>query len=816
MSDDKKRKFLEETSDNDLASDSDNLDLNSFVKKNRSKEKEPKNIFEKVLAKCKKIFKKIKKRLKKKGKRSIWQTILTAALVFMLVFSIALAGFIIYIFAFVDDTVQENLHDLQLNFTTTIYAVDSETGQYVEYQRLHGSENRIWVSFNKMPQDLKDAFVSIEDERFYDHNGVDWKRTMGAFVNMFIDIYSSNQGGSTITQQLVKNLTGDKDQNAMRKIREIMRARYLENNYDKDVILECYLNTASFSNGICGVEVASNYYFDKSVDELNLAECAALAAIVKYPEKYRPDKNPEDNKYRRSLVLGKMLELGKITQEEYDQAKNTEVVIVADSSKLQEKEINSYFTDALIDEVVDGLVLKQNIDRSYAEINFYNGGYKIYSTVDPKIQSIIDKNFADPKWNTTSKDGQTGQASFTIMDYQGNVLGMAGGLGEKTTNRGLNRATKTLRPPGSTMKPLGAYAPALEYNLITYSSIYTDEPIEIKNYETGETEKWPPNWYKGYEGKKTVFAALERSVNTIPVQIVQQLGFDKSFDFVTNNFGISTLERDPSKDLTYSNLALGGSYKGITNVEQTAAYATFGNGGYYYKPKFFTKVTNQRGELILDITLDDQYKDLKPKVALGEDTAFIMNKLLMYPIYGARGTGKEVKPYIKNLNDMPFFAKTGTTNWQNDLWFVGGSPYYVATCWYGYDSPAVVNDNKIALRLWGSIMQEVHKDLPKKDFPLCSEVEIYHYCAETGLIANSGCPIGDTGYYKKSYKPRCTAHNGSQTASVSSKYDINATPSSSSNISSTVSGASSNVDNSSSNVTSDITASTPPNSSQNQ
>lgn len=766
MSNEYQSPFFDENQDNnDLNSDTDNLDLNSFVKK--EKQREPKNLFEKVLFKLKAKFQKLLK--KYKNKKNLWQTILTTVLVFMIVFSIVLASFVIYIFAFVDDEVQENLHDLQLNFTTTIYCLDSETGEYVEYQRLHGSENRIWVSFDKMPQNLKDAFVCIEDERFYDHNGVDWKRTLGAFVNMFVDIYSSNQGGSTITQQLVKNLTGDNDQNVMRKIREIMRARYLENNYDKDVILECYLNTASFANGICGVEVASNYYFDKSVEELTLEECAALASIVKYPEKYRPDKNPEDNAYRRKLVLGKMLEKKKITQEEYDAAKEAEVTIVADSSKLMEKEINNYFVDALIDEVVDGLVEKYNLDRAHAEVNFYNGGYKIYCTVDPDIQEVIDKTFSDEKWVLTSKDGQKAQAAFTIMDYHGNVVGLAGGLGEKTANRALNRATASLRPPGSTMKPMGAYAPALENNIITYSSYYEDQPLELYDWEKKETIKWPPNWYKYYGGNTPIFNAVERSINTIPAKLVEQLGFDKSYDFVVNNLGISTFERDPSKDLTYSNLALGGSYKGITSMEQCAAYASFGNLGYYYEPKLYVRVTDQHGEVVLE-------DESKPSIAMSEDTAYIMNKLLLHPVYGSQGTGIQVKPYVTNTQ---VYAKTGTTDSQNDLWFVGGTPYYVASCWYGYDSPAWVSDNKIALRMWGTVMQQIHKDLPKKEFPSSSYVTIRHYCKETGLIANSTCPIGGTGYYKQSYLPACTKHTGSLTADVSSKYDIGKEPSSS-------------------------------------
>lgn len=755
---------------NDIVSNTDNLDLNSFLNKNKPAKKEkPKNL--------KEFFISFKDLFKKKMTKKTWQTILTGLLVFAIAFCIVIASFVVYIFAFIDDEVPENLYDLKLNFTTTIYALDKETGEYTEYQRLHGDENRIWVSFEKMPKHLRDAFVSIEDQRFYDHNGVDWKRTFSAFVNMFIDIYSSNQGGSTITQQLVKNLTGDKDQNAMRKIREIMRARYLENNYDKDIILECYLNTASFANGICGVEVASNYYFNKSTEDLTLAESAALASIVKYPEKYRPDKYPEDNKDRRKLVLDKMLELKKISKEEYENAIDEEVKIVADSSKLMEKEINSYFVDALIDDVVADLVEKYNYDKSHAEVNFYNGGYKIYCTIDPEIQEAIDQVYSNEKMFSKSKTGQAAQSSFTIMDYSGNVLGILGGTGEKTANRALNRATSSPRPPGSTMKPIGAYAPALENNLITYSTYLKDQPL--MKYEGKD---WPPNWYKYYGGNVPIYKALERSVNTIPASIVDQLGLDKSYEFLTKNLGITTLVNDSSKDLTYSSLALGGSWKGITTLEQAAAYATFGNLGYYYEPTFYTQVTDQHGKVVLE-------HDTRPTVAMSEDTAYIMNKLLYNPVYGSQGTGTAAAAYVPK---MKIFAKTGTTDAQNDLWFVGGTPYYVASCWYGYDSPETVVNKSAALRIWGNIMSKVHKNLPAKDYPESRFVTIRRFCATTGLVATNKCPIGGTGYYKTSYLPTCTTHTGAILSGLTSLEESSSSSSSkTSSTASTQSGATS-------------------------
>ena len=326
MSDDYKSPFFNDDGDNisssspknsdDLFSNSENqLDLNSFA---NSKE-------EKIVLSGHRKKKTNKK--DKTAKQKVLKGVLSVFLVFVITMCLVVGSFLIYVFGFVDDSINENLYDLELNYTTTVYVKNSKTGKYTEYQRLHGSENRIWVSYDKtlaemedpkytgIPKNLADAFVAIEDERFYTHGGVDWKRTFGAFLNMFVEIYSSNQGGSTITQQLVKNLTQDKQQSGMRKIREIMRARKIEKTVNKDTILECYLNTITFANGIGGVEVAANYYYNKSVSELTLAECAGLAAIVKEPERYRPDRYPENNAERRKLVLSKMLELEYITEE---------------------------------------------------------------------------------------------------------------------------------------------------------------------------------------------------------------------------------------------------------------------------------------------------------------------------------------------------------------------------------------------------------------------------------------------------------------------------------------------------------------------
>ena len=291
-----------------------------------------------------------------------------------------------------------NIKNYEMNMTSIIY-VKNDAGDWEEYQRIHGTENRIWVDIEKIPQRLIDAFISIEDQRFYKHSGVDWKRTTGAFVNYlpFVNIYSSNQGGSTVTQQLIKNITSDNDKSAMRKVREIGRALLIEKMIDKTTILEAYLNTISLGNGICGVQVAANYYFNKNVDELTLSECASLAAITKNPSAYNPISKPEGNKERRDDVLYKMYELGKITNQEFDLALKQDVVVDKTQQQNFEIPINNYFVDALIDDIINDLSVKYNCSIDTASAMLYNGGYKIYATIDTDIQNIMESVYLKQK-----------------------------------------------------------------------------------------------------------------------------------------------------------------------------------------------------------------------------------------------------------------------------------------------------------------------------------------------------------------------------------------------------------------------------------
>ena len=699
---------------------------------------------------------------KEKEKQFKIKAILSLFLVFVMVFAIFAGsiGLEVIRFGSNDDFLDNiNLDDLELNFTTTIYVQDKEGDGWTEYQRLHGEFNRIWMPYDAVaakqednkdykgiPQQLVNAFVAVEDKRFYDHYGVDWKRTFGAIVNVFIPIYSSRQGGSTITQQLVKNLTGDNDTSPMRKVREILRARELESKYYKDTIIECYLNTIPMGHGIYGVEVAANYYFGKSVDELTLLECASLASITKAPSYYAPDDNAENNKQRRETVLALMLDSKFITQEEHDAALADELKLVASKDQLNESEVNNYFVDALIVQVTRDLADKYGWDEAHAAENFYNGGYKIYSTADPEIQSAVDEVFTDSeKYGLKGKEDEQLQGSFTIMDYQGRVKGMSGGIGEKKANLGLsgfNRATDAIRQPGSTMKPIAAYAPAIEDELVHYSSIVNDSAIKYGDWT-------PKNWYGKYWGGVTIQYALERSINTIPVYLVNKMGTEKSYEFLTETLGITTLNEN---DLALSPLGMGGTNGGITTKESAAAYAIFGNGGLYYEPTLYYTVLDQHDDIVLS------HQTVEPVAAIGEDTATVMNKLLQQVVYGANGTGGGAAGYVKG---MKIYAKTGTSNDSNDLWFVGGTPYYVASCWCGYDNPQTIYDSGIALKMWGAVMSKVHSDLKAKEFEDSEYAHERFYCTESGELATDACKKTAIGWYKKNNIPDvCKDHEG--------------------------------------------------------
>lgn len=629
----------------------------------------------------------------------------------------------------------DNIKNYEMNMTSVIY-VKNDADEWEEYQRIHGTENRIWVDIEKMPQRLIDAFISIEDQRFYQHSGVDWKRTTGAFLNYlpFVNIYSSNQGGSTVTQQLIKNITSDNDKSAMRKVREIGRALLIEKMIDKTTILEAYLNTISLGNGICGVQVAANYYFNKNVDELTLSECASLAAITKNPSAYNPISKPDGNKKRRDDVLYKMYELGKITNQEYDLALKQDVIVDKTQQQDFEIPINNYFVDALIDDIINDLSVKYNCSTDTASAMLYNGGYKIYATIDTDIQDVMESVYLNQKTYFSQRSSEDKsiyvQSAMTIMDYNGNIKGIVGGVGEKTVNRGLNRAIDSPRQPGSTMKPLGVYVQAIDNGQISYSTMIEDKPLE-KYYKDGK--KGPKEWYGYYAGNMTVAKALERSANTIPCWILKdKVGIENSYNFLTQKLNFKYLN-DVDKNL--SSLALGGCQYGITTTESAAAYAIFGNGGNYYEPTTYTKVLNINDEVILEASNGER--------VIKETTATVMNKMLQNVVYGSQGTGKGIASYSK----MKVYAKTGTSSESNDLWMVAGTPYYVGSVWYGFDQPENVNNAGAAAKVWRDVMTQIHEGLEEKEFTFSDEIIEAKYCNITGKLAVPSCYSKSTGYY---------------------------------------------------------------------
>ena len=602
-------------------------------------------------------------------------------------------------------SIAENIKNMEMNMTSVIY-VENTKGEWEEYQRLHGNENRIWVGIDKMPENLKNAFVAIEDERFYKHSGVDWKRTVGAVGNYIFKFDDTEFGGSTITQQLIKNVTMDNGRNALRKFREIIRACLIEFKLDKTQILEAYLNTISLGNGICGVQVASNYYFNKEVADLTLTECAALAAITKNPSLYNPVTGMEENDKRRNTVLDKMLELEMIEKNEYDEAYNQKITLDDSQEDDLEIEINSYFVDTLIEQVIEDLSEKYNCSEDIASTMLYNGGFKIYSTVNPEIQNTMEEVYADTqKYFKLMGEDLSGewvniQSAMTIMDYEGHIVGIMGGVGEKTVNRGLNRAISSPRQPGSTMKPIGVYALAIENDIVHYSSNVLDQPIE--NYYP-DGKKGPKEWYGYYKGDIKLNYAIRKSANTIPVRLLQEVGIEKSYDFLTNKLNCKYLTET---DKNLAALALGGCSYGITTTESAAAYAIFGNQGVYHKPTTYYKIERVGGEVILDY-------DEKGEQVISPATATIMNHLLQEVVYGSEGTGGSIAGFNYS---MRAYAKTGTSSESKDLWMVAGTPYYVGSVWCGFDKQQEINSTSAAATVWRDVMKAVHKGLEAKTF----------------------------------------------------------------------------------------------------
>lgn len=609
---------------------------------------------------------------------------------------------------------------------TIFYDVNGE-----KMASVHGEENRLAATLNEIPYYFQKAFISIEDERFYDHKGIDYKRTAGAIFNYVVTLGKGSYGGSTITQQLVKNITEDNDRSPLRKVREWWRATLLERELSKDQILELYMNTIFFGSGAYGVQTAAYTYFDKDVSELSLAECALLTGITNRPTYYNPFNNFERAKARQETILNKMLELGYIDQKTCDEAKAEEIVLKKGSINSSSQQ--SYFVDMVIEDVIADLMEEENISKAVASNKIYNGGLKIYTTMDPKVQDAMNKVYVEQDAETFSafkKLETQPESAMMVIDYKnGYISGVIGGRGEKTESRVLNRATQTYRQPGSTIKPLAIYGPALEDNKITAATILSDSPItvEIK----GSADWSPTNWYGYYEGNVTVRRAIERSMNIPPVRVLQKIGLERAYQALLD-VGITSLR---TSDKNYAPLSLGGLTDGVSVKEWTAAYGMIANGGNYIKPISYTKVVDSKGQIIL------QNKTKSTRV-MSEETAFIMKDMLRTVV--TNGTATSAK-----LSGMTAAGKTGSTSDTKDKWFVGFTPYYVAAVWVGYDTPKEISvGGEISKQIWKKVMTEIHKGLEDTGFVKPDGVSKISVCKKSGLKNTVNCTSVTTEYFK--------------------------------------------------------------------
>ena len=669
-------------------------------------------------------------------RKSAWAVLLTGILT---CFFVVLA-FAWYAFIYVDDEFDLSAVDSALNYTSVVYG--TKDGAYVEAETLHTSENRIWSNIEDIPEDLQWAFIAIEDERFYKHSGVDLLRTAKAVLNFFNPSSDSTFGGSTITQQVIKNITGDDEQTVTRKIQEIRRAWYVEREYKKDQILEVYLNTIYLSQGCYGVPTAAEVYFGKSLDELTLLECASIASITKLPTYDDPIQNPENNQRRAYNVINKMLELGKITQEEADAAKAQELELHLGESGGNESssEINSYFVDQVILDVIDALVHEKGYSEAYARTLVYSGGIQIYSTMDLDVQESVDKIYQD-RTNfpaVKSKDGESLQSAIVIIDNTtGAVVGMAGGVGKKDTARGLNRATQSFLQPGSCMKPIGTYGPATEYETeiegvrVAPGMLVLDKGVR----QDSKGKWWPKNYDKTTEKMMTVLAALAQSKNTVAVRVNNALGAKTAYDFLEKNLGVTSLVPGYNYDQNDQAMALGGLTKGINVLEITAAYSAFANEGTYTKPYTFTKILDQNGRVLLENRVESH-------TAMKKNTADVINYMLNYA--ATQGTGTVAK-----FGNQVICGKTGTTDDDKDRWFVGYTKYYSAGVWVGYDKPATIYYGGLnpAAVAWKKVMTGGHTGLPSKTFDKPIGFTTVEVCAETGKLLNEKCEEKISGLY---------------------------------------------------------------------
>ena len=681
-----------------------------------------------------------------------------------------------------------DLTQLELAYTTIIYSQqinDQGQPEWVEYQRLQSpEENRIWKPLNEISPYIQHAFVAVEDENFYTHPGFSFKRTVLAAINEVFRkltgsyLTGSQLGASTIEQQLIKNITGEDESSGIegyaRKVKEIFRAIALDNRFSKEEILEAYLNTIGLTGNTAGVEAGANQYFGKSAADVTIAEAASIAAITKNPSRFNPYTNPEEHLKRRDDIILFMQQQGYITQAEAEAAWATPLNLVektTDENAAVQTDY-SWFTDYLIEEVIADLVEanplnRDDWNREAANDYLHNGGLRIYATVDPEVQSVMEnvwlegkywepmpiENYDDPNDPDDTPRTITTQAAGVVINYKGELVGVAGGLGRKTENRGFNRGTGMTRQVGSTMKAVAAYPLGIDMDLINYSSVLMDDYFPIPDGKGGTRTDWPSNWSGRYShSMTTVYEALKQSLNTVAVRVGDWVTPRTMFEFARETLGITTL--DENSDVDLAPMVLGATTTGLSPYELAGAYMMYGDGGRMTSLHSYTSVRDYQGNEILE-------KDIVTTQAIGEDTAYIMNRLLHSVLFDAGGTARGIHP---DANIMDSIGKTGTTNDNKDVWFVGLTPKYVMATWYGYDQNEPMDDynsyyiykNKGSQKghpgasAFAEVMDTIQADLSEEEiveWEKPDSVEIGAFCTISGDIPTDGCPRG-TGYYK--------------------------------------------------------------------
>ena len=668
--------------------------------------------------------------------------------------------------------------------SSSIVYTDKLTGQDVLMKTLYADENRVWVEYSDIPQNLINATVAIEDKRFWSHSGVDWKRTLGSAVYMFTG--QSVQGGSTITQQLIKNLSQNDDVTVRRKVLEIFTALEFEKSHSKEEIIEMYLNNIYLGRQCNGVYTAAKKYFDKDVSDLTLSECACLISITNNPSLYDPYNHPENNRKRASAVLKQMYLQGYITEEEeisamaeigylpdggtdsdgnqvftYHEDQVTLNFVQKDTTQEEEagttaNGLNSWYTDAVISAVQNDLMETYGYTREAASNVLYQGGLTIHTCYDPDAQAIVDSVYENASVldGCESKKGQELMSAISLVDNETGAVIALGQTGEKTVNRGTVYATDAKRQPGSSIKPLSVYAPALEEKLITPYSAVDDTPFRIDS----DGNAYPKNSSRSYSGLTDITTAVKKSLNTAAVKTLDLVGLQTSYEYLTDVFGFSSIvdymvvaNGEVKSDIDYSPLALGGLTTGVTTFEMAGAYSTFPRNGVYIKPHLYTTVTDSDGNVILS-------NDETGTAALSENTAYYMNQMLEAVVSDGTGTKAQIPGYT-------VAGKTGTTNSNYDRWFCGYTSYYTAAVWIGYEySESIQASGNPAVNLWQQVMSQMMQGKTDKSLTTTTKnIVSATYCTKSGDLATSDCSAAGcaaTGYFIEGDAPTtyCTRH----------------------------------------------------------